>query len=188
MPLELDGKEVLRILIGAPEVFPASHDDLTRVAQSLVVKQLRQRSLGLEGLKAVAAALGHDNFLLVADAMSDQEIKSLALRMDPHHDSLRIAVPSWVRGHLLQLAEGDVEPEAKASGPGKKNRPAPATRTMSSRAMAAVAKPRDDAPPKPKGKTPTGKTPPGKTPPGKTKDKEKPKSKAKKALKKKGKG
>ncbi len=152
MPLELDGKEVLRVLIGAPEVFPESHADLSRVAQSLVVKQLRQRGLGLEGLRAVASTLGHDTFLLVADAMSDPEIKSLALRVDPHHDTLRIADPSWVRGHLLQLAEGDLEPEPKAGPASKKSKAAPATRTMSSRAMAAVAKPREEAPPKPKAK------------------------------------
>ncbi len=178
MPLELDGKEVLRLLIGAPEVFPDSHGDLNRVAQSLVVKQLRQRGLGLDGLRAVASTLGHDSFLLVADAMSDQEIKSLALRMDPHHETLRLADPSWIRGHLLQLAEGDLEPEEKAETPGKRGKAAPATRTMSSRAMAAVAKPREDPPPRAKGKA-------------KTRDKpkaEKPKAKAKKDGKKKGKG
>ncbi len=176
MPLELDGKAVLRILIASPEAFPDSHADLSTVAQRLVVKQLRQRGLKVEGLRAVAAALGHDSFLLVADGMTDQEIKSLTLRMDPHHEGLKMADPSWVRGHLLQLAEGDLEPEPKP-GPGpKKAKAEPITRTMSSRAMAAVARPRDEAPPKPKDKV--------KDKPEKLKA-EKPKGKAKKDGKKK---
>lgn len=166
MPLELDGKEVLRILIAAPQVFPESHSELNRVAQNLVVRQLRQKSLKLEGLQAIASALGHDSFLLVADGMSDQEIRSLALRMDPHHETLRIADPSWIRGHLLQLAEGDLQPEPKAGPAVKKGRVAPATRTMSSRAMAAVARPREDPQPKAKSKTK-----------GKPKSSEKPKGK-----------
>ncbi len=157
MPLELDGKEVLRILIDAPEVFPASHSELSRTAQSLVVKQLRQRSLGIEGLRSVAAVLGHNNFLLVADGMSDAEVRSLALRIDPYHLSLRMADPSWVRGHLLQLAGGDLDPEPKDKTAVKKAKAPPATRTMSSRAMAAIAKPRDEPPPKPKAKEAKGK-------------------------------
>ncbi len=173
MPLELDGKEVLGILIARPKAFPAAHAELSRIAQSLVVKELRQRGLGIEGLRAVASALGHDAFLLVADAMSDQEIKSLAQRMDPHHQSLRGADPSWIRGHLLQLAEGDLDPEPKEAG-GRAAPQAPkVTRTMSSRAMAAIAKPRDDAPPK------------AEKPPKVDKAKEKAKPKAKKGGKKK---
>ncbi len=175
MPLELDGREVLRILIDSPEAFPESHAELGRVAQTLVVKQLRQRSLGIEGLRGVLSALGHDNFLLVADAMSEQEVRSLAQRMDPHHASLRGADASWVRGHLLQLAEGDLEPEKKTEGKSRAAREPAVRRTMSSRAMAAIAKPRDEPPPKAE-------------PKDKEKTKAKAKAKGKKGGKKKDKG
>ncbi|GAB5471482.1 MAG: hypothetical protein Kilf2KO_45120 [Rhodospirillales bacterium] len=180
MPLELNGAQVLKTVLAKPEVFPLIHGELNRLVQSLLVKQLRHRSLTVAELRAIASALGHDSFLLLVDAMNDGEVKSLAARLDPHHDGLRSADPSWQRRHLTLLAEGDAEPQPKdglAIAPAASPQ---ATRTMSSRAMAAIARPRDDTPAKSAVKA-KGKDKP-KAP---AKGKAKPEGKAKK---KKGKG
>ncbi|MEO1192867.1 MAG: hypothetical protein AAFY02_13985 [Pseudomonadota bacterium] len=178
MPLELNGAQVLQTVLDKPHAFPVIHGELSRLAQSLMMKQLRQRSLGIEGLRAVETALGRETMLLVIDAMSDAEVKSLVVRMDPHYEGLRDADPAWQRGHLLQLSEGERDPQPKGGAPEPVPEPG-ARRTMTSRAMAAIARPRDDLPEraavdeKAKGKAEAkGK--------GKGKDKAEPKGKKKK--------
>ncbi len=170
MPLELDGARVLRALLDAPDVFPEAGAELNRLAHGLVVKQLRTRQLTIEGLRRVADCLGYDSFRLIADAMSDAEVKTLALRMDPHNLLARKADPGSLRSHLLALAEGDLEPQPEPRAAARPADAPAAARTMSSRAMAAVARPRDDAPVKAKSKS-------GKAKPGKAKGKSKKKGK-----------
>ncbi len=178
MPLELDGTRVLQALLDAPDVFPHTRGELNRIAQGVVVKELRSRALTIEGLRQLAECLGFDSFRLVCDAMSDAETKSLALRMDPHNAGARKAGAAYLRSLLLELAEGEREPEPGPKGNAKAE-PAPlASRTMSSRAMAAVAKPRDDAPVRVKAKQEKAKQ--EKAKPDKGKAKGKPKRKGKK--------
>lgn len=155
MPLELDGAEVLRAVLANPAVFTVGRQELARMAQSLVVKQLRSRDTGVEELRGLVAALGGEPFRLIADAMTDAEVRSVTLRLDPHNPGARSADASWLRGHLFQLADGEAEPAEKPEA-GKPEAEPPAQRTLSSRAMAAIARPRDDAPP-PKAKEGKGK-------------------------------
>jgi len=152
MPLELDGAEVLRRVLASPEVFPLSRQEVNRMAQQVVVKQLRHRETSVEALRRIVDTLGGEAFRLVIDAMREPEVRSVTLRLDPLNTAARGADPAWLRGHLLQLAEGDAEPLEKAEAGAQAEREPPVKRTLSSRAMAAIARPRDDSPAKPKGK------------------------------------
>lgn len=127
--LEVDGFAVLRNIGSHPDVFAALARDAARMARLLVVKQITHRDTGLGAVGKIRAALGAEAFSLIMDAMSDAQIKSLALRLDRHAWQVR-AEAATVRRHLLALAEGAAQPAEKVAGaraarPRKKKTPGP---------------------------------------------------------------
>ncbi|MFE1603039.1 hypothetical protein [Methylobacterium sp. ID0610] len=144
MALEIDGLAILCAIAEAPQAFPAIRQDVAKVAQSLVTKQLKAKDLTLDALRQVHGALGPQPLALVVESLGDGEVKALVTRLDRANAALRAAAPVEHRRRLLGLAAG-AEPEApKAAPPAPRARrraaPAepPADHALASPAMAAV--------------------------------------------------
>lgn len=147
MALDVDGFAVLRAIVQDPDAFGAIRTEATKAARALVTKQLKAKTLTVDGLKRVRTALGDHPFALVVDGLSDADVKSITSRLDKHHPDLKSASASWRRGHMVALAK-DVEPSVKPprrTSSAKRSAPkprAPGTpaieRALNSRAMAAV--------------------------------------------------
>ncbi|RVU14121.1 hypothetical protein [Methylobacterium oryzihabitans] len=124
MALEIDGLAVLCAIAESPEAFPAIRSEVTKAARALVVTQLKAKTLTVEGLRKVEAALGPQPLALILDGMKDAEVKSLVTRLDKHHPELKAATPLEHRRRLRELSGGTdpvgkPKPVAKAKAPAK---------------------------------------------------------------------
>ncbi|MEH3145077.1 MAG: hypothetical protein PGN34_06950 [Methylobacterium frigidaeris] len=137
MALEIDGLAVLCAIAEAPEAFPAIRSEVTKAAQTLVVTQLKAKTLTVEGLRKVEAALGPQPLALILDGMKDAEVKSLVTRLDTHHPELKAAAPLEHRRRLRALAAG-TDPVEKPKPAAKPNAPA---RVASAKPRAARTRP-----------------------------------------------
>lgn len=152
MALDVDGYAVLQAMASAPEAFPDIRTDVPKLARTLVVKQLKARALRVASLRNIREILGSETFALIADGMSEAEVKGLVTRLDPHHPSLKTATPGWHRHRLTALAAGDApfrKGEVRAEDAAARTRAAepPPQRALASRPFAAVWDGRDhDAP------------------------------------------
>ncbi|CAO4148954.1 DUF2336 domain-containing protein [Methylorubrum aminovorans] len=143
MALDVDGYAVLQAMASAPEAFPDIRTEIPKVARTLVVKQLKARSLRVASLRMIREILGSESFALIADGMSEPEVKGLVTRLDPHHPSLKTATPGWHRHRLAALAAGDapfrkgeIRPEDAVTK--ARTVEAPPERALASRPFAAV--------------------------------------------------
>ncbi|ACL55703.1 hypothetical protein [Methylobacterium nodulans] len=153
MALEIDGLAILCAIAEAPQAFPAIRQDVGKVAQSLVTKQLKAKDLTLDALRQLQAALGPQPLALVVESLSDAEVRTLVTRLDRTNAALKAATPVEHRRRLLALAAG-AEPEttpataptAKPAGARSRRKAAPEPspagpptgRALDSAAMAAV--------------------------------------------------
>lgn len=151
MALEIDGYAVFGAVAAMPELFPDIRPEVARTARALVVRQLKAKALPLVRLRQIRRALGAENFALIADGMSDAEIRALVARLDRHHPELKAASPEWCRAHLEGLAAGEEPAPRSGAGPEPAG-PSP-ERALAKRPFAAAWDGRDhDAPPAAKGK------------------------------------
>ncbi|WP_232629087.1 hypothetical protein [Methylobacterium sp. Leaf118] len=151
MALDVDGYAVLQALASAPEAFPDIRTEVPKAARALVVKQLKARTLRVPALRVVREVLGPEAFALIADGMSDAEVKAVVTRLDPHHPTLKEATPGWHRRRLTALAAGEAPVRRGESAPPETplgaGPAAPAERALSRRPFAAVWDGKDhDAP------------------------------------------
>ena len=153
MALDVDGYAVLQAMASAPEAFPDIRTEIPKAARALVVKQLKARSLRVASLRLIREVLGSESFALIADGMSEAEVKGLVTRLDPHHPSLKTATPGWHRHRLTALAAGDApfrkgETRIEDSPAKPRATEAPPERALASRPFSAVWDGKDhDAPP-----------------------------------------
>lgn len=153
MALDVDGYAVLQAMASAPEAFPDIRSEIPKAARALVVKQLKARSLRVASLRLIREVLGSETLALIADGMSEAEVKGLVTRLDPHHPSLKTATPGWHRHRLSALAAGDApfrKGETRSEDSPAKPRAAetPPERALASRLFSAVWDGKDhDAPP-----------------------------------------
>jgi hypothetical protein len=129
MALDVDGFAVFRSIGSHTEAFAAIAADVAKSARTLVVKQIAHKDTGLKAVRAIRAAVGPEAFGLIADGMSDAQIKSLAVKLDRHNPELRTANGAAQRLHVRALADGSAQPSEKqkgASRPVKAQKP-PAT-------------------------------------------------------------
>ncbi|WP_375276154.1 hypothetical protein [Methylorubrum thiocyanatum] len=142
MALDVDGYAVLQAMAAAPDAFPDIRTEIPRAARALVVKQLKARGLRVTSLRLIREVLGSEPFALIADGLSEAEVKGLVTRLDPHHPSLKTATPGWHRHRLAALAAGEApfrkgETRAEVAS-AKASVQAPAERALGSRPFAAV--------------------------------------------------
>src|SRR6266566_5612655 len=129
MALDVDGFAVFRNIGSHAEAFAAIATDIAKSARALVVKQIAHKDTGLKAVRAIRAAVGPEAFALITDAMSDAQIKSLAVKLDRHNRELKTANGTAQRLHVRTLADGSAQPSEKQKGASKpvKARKAPAT-------------------------------------------------------------
>lgn len=152
MPIDIDGYAVLGAISRGRTAFSAIRNDVSKIARSLVVKQLKEKTLTLENLKAISAAIEHDAFDLILDPMPEREIKSLLVKIDKFNTAAKSATPQTQRKQISDLAKGLVSPAVEESRvksrnaatvkPAKSLRQAkpPIERAINSRAMRAKKK------------------------------------------------
>jgi hypothetical protein len=113
MPIDIDGYAVLGAISKQRHAFAAIRNEVSKTARSLVVKQLKEKTLTLANLKAISAAIEHDSLDLILDLMSETEIKSLLSKIDQFNTEAKSATPQAQRKQILGLAKGVVSPAAK---------------------------------------------------------------------------
>lgn len=106
MPLDLDGLAILKAILSAPDAFPDIGGEAARAARTLVVRQLKTKTLPLAGLRRVYEVLGHEVFTLVVDDLTETEARRLVARFDPRHPDGRTAPAHWLRRQVVALAGG----------------------------------------------------------------------------------
>jgi hypothetical protein len=123
MALDVDGFAVLRSIGSCPDTFAAIARDIAKTARVLVVKQIAHKDTGLNVVRDIHAAVGAEAFNLIADGMSDAQIRSLAVKLDRHNPELKTANGAARRLHVLALAGGSTEPLEKAKSARKPTPP-----------------------------------------------------------------
>lgn len=130
MSIAVDGFELFRKIGKNPEVFALIRADVDKQARALVVKCLKARSVGLDGLREIRKSLGEEQFGLVLEGLKDAEVKSMLTRLDKHHPDIKQGTNGWRKQHLDALADGSSTPHAapakakKAAGGKAKSGPA----------------------------------------------------------------
>lgn len=147
MPLDIDGYAVLGAIARKPDAFPAIKNDVSKISRTLVVKQLKEKSLSLDMARDVVAAIGDDAFDMILEPMTDAEIKALLSKIDKFDVDTRKESAQIQRKHISQLVKGEKAPaikqtQAKApkvKAPPKEKAPlkAKVERAANSRAMKA---------------------------------------------------
>jgi hypothetical protein len=145
MALEIDGLAILCAIAEAPQAFPAIRQEVNKVAQALVTKQLKAAGLTVAALRAVREALGSQPLALVVDGLKDAEVKTLVTRLDKHHPDLKTGKPADQRRHLLALASG-TDPVPKPAKAPAAPRAARAKAPAADKAPAAEKSPARAAP------------------------------------------
>ena len=144
MAVDIDGFAVLGAIARRPEVFAAARTDINKTARALVAKQLKDKGLVLDGFRAVATALGAEAFDLIADALSDAEVKALLAKVDKLNTEAKTMAPALQRKLLTDLAAGTAAPASKSvvAKPAKPVKPAkpPVERADNSKSMRAKRK------------------------------------------------
>lgn len=123
MAIDIDGYAVLGAIAQKPDVFPAIKGEVSKVARMLVVKQLKERTMSLAGLRNVGETVGFESFDLILDLMTDPEVKSLLGKVDKLNVEAKAAAPQSQRKHVSDLAHKRAEPAAKQSKPAKPKEP-----------------------------------------------------------------
>jgi len=113
MATTFDGYELLRLVGSHPESFPALRTDLAKQAETLLKKQLKDKSLGLGGLRNLASLIGRDNFGLLIEVSKSSELGSLQRKFDKFAPETSSGDVGASRRHLIDLAFGDREPAPK---------------------------------------------------------------------------
>ncbi|MGU3362410.1 hypothetical protein ACLBWX_18965 [Methylobacterium sp. M6A4_1b] len=113
MALDVDGFVALGAIARSPEVFPDIRADLAGTVRGLVVKQLKSKSLTLDGLRRVRKCLGTETYALIVDGLTEAEARALIGRLDRHHAEAKLAKADWLRRRLADLA-GGAEPAVRA--------------------------------------------------------------------------
>ena len=114
MALDVDGFAVFRSIGSHSDAFAIIALDVAKAARTLVVKQIAHKDTGLKALRDIRAAVGPEAFGLIADGMTDAQIKSLAVKLDKHNPELKASSSAAQRLHVLALAEGAAEPLEKS--------------------------------------------------------------------------
>jgi hypothetical protein len=133
MPLEIDGFAVFGRIGSHRAVFAGVAADIDKSARSLVVKLIKDKNTGLATLRDIRSALGAESFNLIADGMSDAEIKSITAKLDKNNAELKTADSAWQRRHLVSLADGSLGPAEKqksAPKPEKAKKPKAPPKTV----------------------------------------------------------
>lgn len=117
MPIALDSFEVLRAIGQHADLFKPVRAEVDKAARALMVKWLKAKTVGIDALRDMFAALGHAPFELLVEGLKDAELKSLLTRLDKHHPELKTGSASWRRQRVLALATGEPPsaPPAKAA-------------------------------------------------------------------------
>jgi hypothetical protein len=122
MVLEIDGFTVFRSISSHRAAFAGITADLTKVAQILVVKLIKDKKTGVVALRDIRDALGVETFNLIADGLADSQVKSVVGNLDKHNAELKTADAASQRRHFLALAEGSVQPMEKPKPPLKQEK------------------------------------------------------------------
>lgn len=139
MALDVDGYAVLQAMAAAPEAFPDIRAEVPKAARSLVMRQLKARTLQVPALRLIRDVIGTEAFALIADGLTDAEVKAVVTRLDPHHPTLKEATPGWHRRRLAALAAGEAPlRRGETAPPESASPPAPPPRALVSRPFAAT--------------------------------------------------
>ena len=111
MSIVLDGFVVFRQVGKHAEVFAPIRADVDKQARALVVKCLKAKSVGLDGLRDIRKALGQEQFGFVLEGLKDTEVKSVLTRLDKHRLEVKESTSNWRRLHLNALADGSSTPQ-----------------------------------------------------------------------------
>lgn len=120
MSIALDSFDVLRRIGKHADVFKPIRAEVDKTARALVLKCLKSKAVGIDGLRGIRDALGNEPFELLLEGLKEAEVKSLLTRLDKHFSDLKEGSSAVRRRQLLTLAAGEAEPAAAPAKPAKK--------------------------------------------------------------------
>ncbi len=113
MALDIDGFAVLASIRKHSSLFPNAAAEASKLARSLVAKQIRAKNSTLKSIQEIREAIGAETLNLILDGLPAPQIKTLVGKLDKHRPDLKTSGDPWRRGHLQALLSGSVEPAAK---------------------------------------------------------------------------
>ncbi|HVY59818.1 MAG TPA: hypothetical protein VHA77_18345 [Xanthobacteraceae bacterium] len=131
MALDIDGFAVLKSIREHGMLFPGAAAEASKLARSLVTKQIRGKNASLSSIQEIRNAIGAEALNLVLDGMPDAQIKALAGKLDKYHPDLKTSNAQWRREHVQALVSGSVEPAAKPAPRPKRQQGKPARKAAS---------------------------------------------------------
>ncbi len=116
--MNLDGWAIFRAIGSNREAFASIEADLQKASLQLCFKALK-KAKDEASLKAIAGAVGAEQFGIALEYFSDKDIAGLIKTFDPHNPERAAAKPVWLRQRLKSIASGRELPVAKPTTPAK---------------------------------------------------------------------
>jgi hypothetical protein len=114
MKVVLNSYDLLRAIGAHRDAFSAIEELVRKQATALLTAQLKHKSLDIKRYRMVCEAVGTETFELFMDSIDDKLLKGIAKKIDPLSLLVKAANIDQLRSHLLLLAQGKVQPTAKA--------------------------------------------------------------------------
>jgi hypothetical protein len=113
MTMEVDGAAILMALAKDPSAFSMTKTQIDALATSAIMSKLKEKGLSLASLRAIATALGDQDFRFLISSMPAKEAKALA-KIDAKHPEFKTADEHWHRSQIIRLARGEIQPTISA--------------------------------------------------------------------------
>jgi hypothetical protein len=114
MALDIDGFAVLGAIAANRASFPSIASEASKIARSLVVKQLRSKDTSLNLIRNMHGVLGAKAFNLILEGVTDDQIKSLVVKVDKYNPDLKTATAQWRLQRMQALADSSADPTERA--------------------------------------------------------------------------
>jgi hypothetical protein len=96
-----------------PSAFSMTKTQIDALATSAIMSKLKEKGLSLASLRAIATALGDQDFRFLISSMPAKEAKALA-KIDAKHPEFKTADEHWHRSQIIRLARGEIQPTISA--------------------------------------------------------------------------
>lgn len=134
--IAIDVFELLKAIGSNPRVFSDVETAASKAALAIVIAQLKAKSLTLEKIRALAAAIDGMIFALVLESMDDKTVATILGKLDKHNSDRETGSAAWARSRLCALGDGSADPTPAPPKPKPKPKPKPGdgrkTKTKSS--------------------------------------------------------
>ena len=110
----VNGAAVLAAIAQKPAEFSFSDVQVNDLAMSVLVAKLKDKDLGVDQLRRMAAVVGDSDFKLVLEHLPPKDAVTLVKRLDAKNPELKGADDAWARQRTSALILGGADPSTPA--------------------------------------------------------------------------